>query len=82
MATKQPRFEVVHVNVPKDDLSGLTEGHYVRLVAANGEILFHSQVYDSKSNAKRAVEDIVEAVGEVIRLTSGGRRLFSERTQA
>lgn len=50
-------FEVVHVR---------DTGAYVRLIAANGEILFHTEVYDSEANAKRAVEDIVRTVGTVV----------------
>lgn len=55
---KGPKFNVVVLKYG--------DGAYVRLVGANGEILFMSEVYESEENAKRAVEDIVLAVTAII----------------
>lgn len=35
---------------------------YYAVIANNGEILVHSEVYDTKSNARRGVRDLVNAI--------------------
>lgn len=40
-------------------------GYYLNLVATNGQIIATSEIYDSKSNAKRALESIVELLPQV-----------------
>ena len=39
--------------------------HYLRLVAANGQVLAHSEAYASRSKARRAVTTWIRAFGEV-----------------
>lgn len=47
----KPKFEV---------FKGLNDLYYFRFVAGNGEIMAHSEGYDSKSNVKRAIVQLKE----------------------
>lgn len=58
------KFEVIDVE------SG---GAYVRLVGGNGEIMFHTEVYDSRSNAERAILDITGAVFAAVEAKFSGK---------
>ena len=40
--------------------------HYLRLVAANGQVLAHSETYSTRANARRAVESWLDAMSEVV----------------
>lgn len=75
MAQPQPRFEIA----PAWAMRGTEPGYYARLVAASGETLFHTEVYDSKSNAERAVLDIIHSVQAVILHRDNGGAAFMER---
>ena len=46
--------------------------HYLRLVAANGQVLATSEVYANRSNARRAVKAWAEAFESVCRNYYGG----------
>ena len=39
--------------------------HYLRLVAANGQVLAHSETYSTRANARRAVKAWTQAFAEV-----------------
>lgn len=45
----------MHLEVRKGNMSGQ---FYVRLVGGNGEVMMFSEIYDSKSNAVRAANNI------------------------
>lgn len=65
------RFEVVGVSGDRA---------YVRLVAASGEPLFSTEVFDSTTDAQRSVEDIVRTVGAVVEdHHQSGKPLFRMR---
>ena len=46
--------------------------HYLRLVAANGQVLAHSENYSTRQNARRAVKAWAEAFESVCRNYYGG----------
>lgn len=50
-----------------------TLGWYVRLVAANGQVLMHSEVYASKSNAVRAGKRASTITGVMLAIYSPKR---------
>ena len=39
---------------------------WVRLIAANGEVLMHSEIYETPSNARRAKADIEAAMADYL----------------
>lgn len=43
--------------------------HYLRLVAANGQVLAHSETYSTRANAKRAAWAWREAFREVVNIS-------------
>lgn len=71
----QPRFEIA----PAWAMKGAEPGYYARLVAASGEPLFHTQVYEDKPKAEVAVLDIIHAVQAVITHRDNGGEAFVER---
>lgn len=76
--TRRARIEVApgHVTEERVDADGFhdyvtryairaTEPHFLRLRASNGRILAHSEVYASRSNAKRAASAWLVAMSDL-----------------
>ncbi len=53
--TRRARIEIV----PVSNMRSQRHKHFLRLRASNGRILAHSEVYASKSNAKRAARRLL-----------------------
>lgn len=56
--TRRARVEIVPAKPGVNHASG-KYGHFLRLRASNGRILAHSEVYASRSNAKRAARRLL-----------------------
>jgi len=54
---RKPHLEVKHAD------TGQKVTHWVRIVAANGEILLASESYSSESNARRAAHNLASHTG-------------------
>ena len=63
MSKRTARIEIHPVDII--DLPPSQRPHYLRLVAANGETLAHSEAYASRSKARRGVSAWLKAFGEV-----------------
>lgn len=54
----------------KVEIQPAVSGWFWRVVAANGEVLCHSQVYTRKRDAKRGAKTLLETVRLVEKVTS------------
>ena len=61
MSTRHARIELR----PVQGSTKATQPHYLRLVAANGETLAHSEPYANRQNARRGADAWLAAFGDV-----------------
>ena len=65
--TRHARIELRPADDPRTtNLKPSARPHYLRLVAANGQVLAHSETYSTRANARRAVESWLDAMSEVV----------------
>lgn len=59
------RIELVPIDLPATPTSPSAWPHFLRLVAANGRILAHSENYATRASARRAASTWVRAFRDV-----------------
>ena len=62
MTTRRDRLEVLPARHHVKGLPLFARPHYVRRVAANGAILWHTEAYSNRRNAVRAAEERAEGL--------------------
>ena len=62
MTTRRDRLEVFPARHHVKGLPLFARPHYVRRVAANGAILWHTEAYSNRRNADRAAEERAEGL--------------------
>lgn len=67
--SRHARIEIVPVDHTRDEYHDHLARcpHYLRLVAANGAILMHSEAYSTRSNARRAAQAVAAAMCDATR---------------
>ena len=88
MSTRTARIEIHPARFEEPDAPGVEwaddaappsqRPHYLRLVAANGQVLAHSENYSSRSNARRAAKALRFFMYDVLALDDPDAPLWAE----
>ena len=63
--SRHARIELLVADIPADGRKPSARPHYLRLVAANGQVLAHSENYSTRQNARRAIGAWTDAFWQV-----------------